>query len=293
MALSPSSPSPSASSSAVTLPRPGKSILKKPPPPQQSFFSLSRLSRLLPNQPSASTSSSAGATSGPRDANSGAASTSKQAGDATKSDQKDRDAQTLKRAHFFLPALATVYPISSSLPPSTSSTQQEKCIVETREAERRRRVVRGNSIGSAVVDGNGGGGNRIVEDWWTLEKVAGFYKECCAGREEVPHLGIEAALRVRVHSYSRASTEPCDLVLVTLPHARDNELIVNFHPAYYRKHLAQMAEFLTSPVFRSRCHRQRYYQTSSPWNGVCGSSSLRNVTSTSTYVYPKSMAILF
>lgn len=152
---SPSCSSPS--SSAVIIPRPGKSILKKPPPPQQSFFSLSRLSRLLPTQ-----NSSSSGTNGDPDEN-------------------------LKRAHFFLPHLATVYPISAANPPCGVTTKEEKKAIEAREAERRRRIVRGNSIGPGPSD---------VEDWWSTDKVEAFYQECCVGREEQPHPGISAALKV-------------------------------------------------------------------------------------------------
>ena len=185
MALSPSSPSPS--SSAVQIPRPGKSILKKPPPPQHSFFSLSRLSRLLPNQsPSTSTShasSSTNAANPGRDPNGNGADASR---------ERDTNAEQLKRAHFFLPALATVYPISAANPPSMPTTKEEKRTVEAREAERRKRVVRGNSYGPA--------GSGQSEDWWTIDKVESVYKECCQGREVQPHPGIVAALKVRLLS---------------------------------------------------------------------------------------------
>lgn len=154
--LSPSLSSPS--SSAVTLPRPGKSILKKPPPPQQSFFSLSRLTRILPTQ-ALSSPSSPGVSLGPD--------------------------ENLKRAHFFLPHLVTVYPISATNPPCSINTREEKKTIEAREAERRRRVIRGNSIGPGE-----------LEEWWSMDKVESFYQECCAGREEKPHPGISAALKV-------------------------------------------------------------------------------------------------
>ena len=161
MALQSPASSTSPSSSAVTLPRPGKSILKKPPPPQQSFFSLSRLSRLLPTQT---------ATSGP--------STS----------SANSDASNLKRAHFFLPHLATVYPISTATPPCGPNVKEEKKNVEAREAERRRRIVKGSSHGPSGSE---------VEEWWSMDRVESFYQECCAGREEQPHADISAALKVR------------------------------------------------------------------------------------------------
>ncbi|KAH8109464.1 hypothetical protein DFH11DRAFT_1812456 [Phellopilus nigrolimitatus] len=154
---SPSLSSPS--SSAVVIPRPGKSILKKPPPPQQSFFSLSRLSRLLPSQNPLS-SSPTGAAGAPD--------------------------ENLKRAHFFLPHLATVYPISAANPPCSLITKEEKKSIDAREAERRRRILRGNSFGQ---------GSSETEEWWSVDKVESFYQECCIGREEQPHSGISAALK--------------------------------------------------------------------------------------------------
>lgn len=144
----------SPSSSAVTIPTPGKSILKRPPPPQQSFFS--RLSKLLPTQT--------------------------QQANATQD-----EAATLKRAHFILPEMTTVYPISAANPPSTPSLKEEKKSIEEREAERRRRIVRGNS---AVSDVN------TPDAWWNMDKVESFYRECCVGREEVPDAGISAAFKV-------------------------------------------------------------------------------------------------
>ncbi|KAI0777715.1 hypothetical protein BD413DRAFT_602017 [Trametes elegans] len=147
--------SPSASSSAVTIPTPGKSILKRPPPPQQSFFSLARLSRILPTQ--------------------------SQQPDATKD-----EASTLKRAHFILPEMTTVYPIMASNPPSTPSLKEEKRTIEEREAERRRRIVRGNSSAHDAP---------APDDWWSMDKVESFYRECCTGREEAPDPAISAAFK--------------------------------------------------------------------------------------------------
>ncbi len=148
--------SPSASSSAVTIPTPGKSILKRPPPPQQSFFSLARLSKLLPtqNQPNVTTND---------------------------------EASTLKRAHFILPEMTTVYPIMATNPPSTPMLKEEKRSIEERELERRRRIVRGNN---ASTD------SYAEDDWWSMDKVEAFYRECCIGREETPEPAISAALKV-------------------------------------------------------------------------------------------------
>ncbi|KAG2357028.1 hypothetical protein BDR07DRAFT_1421401 [Suillus spraguei] len=139
----------SPSSSAVTIPIPGKSILKRPPPPQTGIFS--RIKGFLPTQSPASAPD---------------------------------DIKPLKRAHFILPKLATVYPISSINPPSTPALKDEKRAIEEREAERRRRVVRGNSIGP-----------NETEDWWNLDKVESFYRECCASREEEPDPAISAAFK--------------------------------------------------------------------------------------------------
>lgn len=148
--------SPSASSSAVTIPTPGKSILKRPPPPQQSFFSLARLSKLLPtqNQPT------------------GAA---------------NDEASTLKRAHFILPEMTTVYPILAANPPSTPTLKEEKRSIEERELERRKRIVRGNNTSTD---------SYADDDWWSMEKVEAFYRECCVGREEAPDSAISAAFKV-------------------------------------------------------------------------------------------------
>ncbi|KZT25850.1 RNI-like protein [Neolentinus lepideus HHB14362 ss-1] len=160
--------SPSPSSSAVTIPTPGKSILKKPPPPQQSFFSLARLSKLLPSQ---SQSQSQPASS------------------------IVEDEKTLKRAHFILPQLVTVYPISSQNPPSTPSLREEKRTIEQRETERRRRIIRGNSFGPDSAE---------TEDWWSLDRVEAFYRECCEGREEVPIPTVSAAFKKAANTNPRS-----------------------------------------------------------------------------------------
>jgi hypothetical protein len=149
---SPTSPC-APSSSAVMIPTPGKSILKRPPPAQQSFFS--RISKFLPTQNQPQLTS----------------------GD---------EARALKRAHFILPELVTVYPISAANPPSTPTLKEEKRSIEQREAERRRRVVRGSSVSQ--------GGD--TDEWWSLEKVESFYRECCASRDEPPNQEISAAFKV-------------------------------------------------------------------------------------------------
>jgi protein phosphatase 1 regulatory subunit 37 len=213
----------SASSSAVTIPVPGKSILKRPPPPPQSFLSTSfaRLSKLLPTQqPAATASSSASSASGTAAASSGSSSPSS----ATEDPERDR---ALRRAHFILPQLATVYPISAANPPSSPAIREEKRAVEAREAQRRRRVVRGNahsSPSSALAYSPGGGSARSSvsggageaaspvpgpgpgpvtvpeawedDEWWDMDKVESFYRECCEGREEEPNPGVSQAFKV-------------------------------------------------------------------------------------------------
>jgi len=142
------------SSSAVTIPIPGKSILKKPPPQQQSLFS--RITRFLPTQ------------------------TQPQAGG-------NEETKPLKRAHFILPQIAIVYPISSINPPSTPTLKEEKRAIEDQEAERRKKIVRGTPTSP---------GGQETEEWWSMDKVEAFYRECCAGCEEEPDPAITVALKV-------------------------------------------------------------------------------------------------
>ncbi|KXN91582.1 Protein phosphatase 1 regulatory subunit 37 [Leucoagaricus sp. SymC.cos] len=158
--------SPSASSSAVTIPTPGKSILKRPPPPQQSIFS--RLSKFLPTTNANATTSN------------------------TQGSQED-ETRPLKRAHFILPEIAIVYPISSLNPPSTPSLKDEKRAIEDREYERRRRVVRGPSQTPGAEP----------EGWWNMEKVESFYRECCEGCDEAPDPAISAAFKNAAHTNPR------------------------------------------------------------------------------------------
>lgn len=78
-----------------------------------------------------------------------------------------------------------MYPISTANPPSSGTIKQEIKGIEDKEQERRRRVVRGNSF------------LKDKDDWWSLDKVESFYRECCAGREEEPSPAVSAAFRVR------------------------------------------------------------------------------------------------
>jgi hypothetical protein len=144
-----SSSSCSPSSSAITITAPGKSILKRPPPQQPSLFS--RITRFLPTQAPAS---------------------------------QNEESKPLKRAHFILPEIAIVYPISSVNPPSTPNLKDEKRAIEDKEKERRKRVVRGSP------------GDQEFDEWWSMDKVESFYRECCAGCDEPPDPAIKAALKV-------------------------------------------------------------------------------------------------
>jgi protein phosphatase 1 regulatory subunit 37 len=148
-----------ASSSAVTIPTPGKSILKRPPPPPQSIFS--RLTKLLPTQ------------------------------NVSASGTAEDESRTLKRAHFILPQMATVYPITAANPPCSPAIKEEKKLVEEKERERRKRVVRRNSLSS--------GSHELSEsdEWWHMDQVESFYRECSIGRDDTPDPAISAAFKVR------------------------------------------------------------------------------------------------
>jgi len=147
-----------ASSSAVTIPTPGKSILKRPPPPPQSLFS--RLTKLLPNQ------------NGPANGT------------------IEDESRPLKRAHFILPQMATVYPIMTANPPCSPAIKEEKKLIEEKEAERRKRVVRRNSVSSSTHESS------ESDEWWYVDQVESFYRECSIGREDNPDPAISAAFKV-------------------------------------------------------------------------------------------------
>lgn len=147
-----------ASSSAVTIPTPGKSILKRPPPPPQSLFF--RLTKLLPSQ------------------------------NVPTSGTTEDELRTLKRAHFILPQMATVYPITAANPPCSPAIKEEKKLIEEKEAERRKRVVRGNSLSSNSHEPS------ESNEWWHVDQVESFYRECSIGREDTPDPAISAAFKV-------------------------------------------------------------------------------------------------
>jgi hypothetical protein len=218
-ASSSSSSSCSPSSSAITIATPGKSILKRPPPQQPSLFS--RITRFLPTQAPAS------------------------------QNVGNEESKPLKRAHFILPEIAIVYPISSINPPSTPTLKDEKRAIEDKERERRKRVVRGSP------------GSQEFEEWWSMDKVESFYRECCAGCDEQPDPGIKAALKVRNNHFFMSF--PNLIVLCRthlLPiHVRLTFLAYSLHSLLHR----------FSPMF---------FQLS----GVCGSWCFVNVTSMTWYV---------
>lgn len=162
MASTSSTSSCAPSSSAVTIPTPGKSILKRPPPTQGGI--LNRIKGFLPTQPSLPVSD---------------------------------ELKPLKRAHFILPQLAIVYPFSSLNPPSIPSLKDERKAIEEREFERRRRVLKGDS--TTCEDS---------EEWWSLDKVVSFYRECCAWREEEPDPAISNAFKVGISSESCTISQP-------------------------------------------------------------------------------------
>lgn len=86
------------------------------------------------------------------------------------------------------------------------TTKEEKRAAELRENERRKRIVRGNttpnsSYAPSIASGDGDTEkSRIAEqdEWWSMDKVEAFYRECCEGREEVPFPGISTAFKVRL-----------------------------------------------------------------------------------------------
>jgi protein phosphatase 1 regulatory subunit 37 len=152
--------------------KPGRSILKQPPPPQPKFFSFSTLSKLLPNQ----TNQFQSFPGPPDDGGKGIRGT------------------PLKRAHFILPSLSTTYPIWSGNPPASPTLEREKADIEERERTRRARLVRGNSISS--MRSSSLSVKSTSEEFWSLEKVEQFYKECCLGREE--HIDIRVVNSIKV-----------------------------------------------------------------------------------------------
>ncbi|KAJ7256891.1 hypothetical protein C8J57DRAFT_1343253, partial [Mycena rebaudengoi] len=106
-------------------------------------------------------------------------------------------------------ARTSSYPRSRLAPPSTPALKEEKRPIEERERERRRRVVRSlstSSLNSPMVGGDsvsirsgvsGVSGQEEALEWWAMDKVKSFYRECCEGCLEPPDKGIMQALKVR------------------------------------------------------------------------------------------------
>ena len=84
----------------------------------------------------------------------------------------------LKRAHFILPHLSVVYPISSSAAPSSAELTESKREIENQARELRRKEKE---------EGAGA---------WSLGRVEEFYRECCKIRDENVLGGVVGAFRV-------------------------------------------------------------------------------------------------
>lgn len=82
-------------------------------------------------------------------------------------------------------------------------------MVEEKEAERRRRVVRRNSVNSSVPEPS------ESEEWWHIDQVESFYRECSIGREDTPDPAVSAAFKVW----------PSSLIPVTCMRAAVNEIV--------------------------------------------------------------------
>ena len=218
-ASSSSSSSWTPSSSTANIVTAGKSILKRPPPQQQSLFS--RITRFLPTQ--------------------------------TAQNVSNDESKPLKRAHFILPEIAIVYPISSINPPSTPTLKDEKRAIEDKEKERRRRVVRGTPASP---------GGQEFDDWWSMDKVESFYRECCAGCDEQPDPAIKAAFKVAM-----------------TPQYISPKLIV-----LSRAHLLPIREQLIYLACSLRLLLHQSFPMFFQLSGVCGSWCFVNVISMTWYV---------
>lgn len=74
--------------------------------------------------------------------------------------------------------------------------EREKADIEDRERSRRARLVRGNSVSSLRSGSLSARSTPPLDDFWSLEKVEQFYKECCLGREELIDLHVVKAIKV-------------------------------------------------------------------------------------------------
>jgi protein phosphatase 1 regulatory subunit 37 len=120
--------------------------------------------------------------------------------------------------------MATVYPIMAANPPCSPAIKEEKKLIEEKEAERRRRVVRRNSVSSSLRDPS------ESDEWWHVDQVESFYRECSIGREDNPDPAISAALKVWLlcHLISvtcmRAVSDDIDLQRASSPDSRTLDL---------------------------------------------------------------------
>ncbi|KAF8324920.1 uncharacterized protein EI90DRAFT_3074459 [Cantharellus anzutake] len=170
---------------------PHKSILKRPPPPSKSFFNLGGLTRdIFPgtfskfiqgssapshngNVPSSAPPSQ---TTFKLPSASNALLPSAVPYDDITSHGSIRGTP-LKRAHFILPHLSTVYSFSSSAAPSSAELTVARLEIEDKtKAQREKEKEEGAGA-------------------WSLGRIEEFYRECCHLRDEAPLGGVIGALR--------------------------------------------------------------------------------------------------
>lgn len=179
---------------------PKKSILKRPPPPTRSFFNLGGLTRDIvlpgplsrfipasaPPRPSSSSSSGDRVSSGSGSSGGGLlpsvvpydAPAVDDQSTAVTAPKKKKSPADLKRAHFILPHLTTVYPISSSAPPSSNELTESRKEIDNKNAA---------ALQKEKEEGAGA---------WSLGRIEEFYRECCRLRDELALGGVVGALRV-------------------------------------------------------------------------------------------------
>ncbi|KAF8320002.1 hypothetical protein DL93DRAFT_2220611 [Clavulina sp. PMI_390] len=85
--------------------------------------------------------------------------------------------RSLRRAHFILPQVSTIYPISSAAPPSSSELTAARAEIDARVSAQRRKEKE---------EGPGA---------WSIGRIEDFYRECCRLREEPVLSGVVGALR--------------------------------------------------------------------------------------------------
>ncbi|KAF9016009.1 RNI-like protein [Hymenopellis radicata] len=91
--------------------------------------------------------------------------------------------------------------------------KEEKRAIEVQEMERRAWVVRGDSVSSSSVSIDG---ELPGDEWWSMDKVDSFYKECCAGCDEQPDASVSAAFK---HAATNPRTVDLSGVQLTLTSA--------------------------------------------------------------------------